>query len=88
MEGAGVGKTTVSGDHMQVRVEPLELAEGVHGYGRAGCCIITGGPLFKVGAEHLPGAAAQFSQQFSIKQKVDPQPLRDGKNPLTVGAPF
>ena len=42
----------------------------------------------KVGAEHLPGAAAQLGQQPAIKHKIDPQPLGDRKHPLAVGHLF
>ena len=40
------------------------------------------------GLEHFSGAAAQFCQQFTVEQKIDPQPFGDGKDPLAVGHLF
>jgi hypothetical protein len=63
-ESVGIGKTTVGGDHMQVRVEPLKITEGVNGYGRTGYADTA---LTEICLKHLPGTATQFDQQFSVE---------------------
>lgn len=70
-EGACVRKTAAGGDYMQVRVELLKIAEGVHGYGSAGHGRVTGTALTEVGLERFPVAAAQFGQQFTVEQNIN-----------------
>jgi hypothetical protein len=64
-------------------IKLLKITKGVNGDTGSGNGIIESDGLLEISTEYLPGAAAQFGQQFAVEQKIDPQPFGQAKDPVS-----
>jgi len=81
---AGIRKNALRHDCVNVRVPVDKVAEGLYGPDHCRHAAVA----FNLKPEHIADSVvcrpAEFTEKFPVVAKIDPQPFRDGKDPLTV----
>jgi len=81
---AGIRENSLRYDSMNMRVPVDKISKSLHGPDHCRHAAVP----FNLKPEHIADSVvcrpAEFTEKFPVVAKIDPQPFRDGKDPLTV----
>jgi hypothetical protein len=83
-EMAGLRENAFGDDRMYVTMKMNEIAEGLNGADHCGNTAVAVDFQSVYVTYRFPGSTAELAQKAPVESEINPQPFRNGKNPLPM----